>query len=314
MKKNYFIAIASLLTLAMQAQKIEFTAPEAYPEGIAYDAKAKTYYVSSARLGTIGKVSPEGIYKEIYTSPDLKSSYGLKLHPDGKRLFVCISDANHSKFSSLDTYRVMARLISIDLQTGKKSTDVDLSKLIPGKHFANDIAFDGAGNAYVTDSYANAVYKVEGNKASVFCKSTLFVTQGTGLNGIVWSPDGYLIVASSGKGSLFKIDMKNPEAVEKIKVDQFFPGADGLAWQGKELVLVQNGGVNKIFKLSSQDGWKTAKPVAATLSSALFAFPSTAAVDGDKVWIMNAKFHELTEKNNVPSKDFKIQQAVFKSL
>ena len=296
-------------------KKIQFEAGELYPEGVAYDAKGKAFYVSSARLGTIGKVTAAGNYTTLYTDKGLKSSYGMKVHPDGKRLFVCISDANYSKFSEPATYRVMARLISIDLKTGRKLSDVDLSKLVPGRHFANDVAFDKEGSAYVTDSFSNVIYKVApDNKASVFAKSGLFKTEGAGLNGIVVHPNGYLLVASSGKGSVFKISLKNPEDIQLVKVPQFFPGADGLALEGNHLVLVQNGGVNKIFKLESTDDFATAKPIAATAPPQLFGFPSTATVEGMTVWVIDAKFNQLKEKNSVPLEQFIVQEAVFKPL
>lgn len=302
--------------IASHGQKtVRFEAAELYPEGIAFDAKEKVFYVSSARLGTIGRVTADGKYKALYTDKGLKSSYGMKVHPDGKRLFACVADANYSKFSEPATYRSMARLISIDLKTGRKLSDVDLSQLVPGKHFANDLAFDKEGNAYVTDSFSNVVYKVAvDNKAAVFASSELFRTEGAGLNGIVVHPDGYLLVASSGRGCIFKIDMENPQDVQMVKVEQFFPGADGLLLEGSHLVLVQNGGVNKTFKLESTDDFKTARPVGATAASQLFGFPSTAALEGKTVWVIDAKFNHLKEKNSVPLKDFVITEAVFKPL
>ena len=75
----------------------------------------------------------------------------------------------------------MARLISIDVATGKKTRDLDLSKLVPGKHFPNDLTFDRDGNCFITDSYAHVIYKVTPDgKTSVFTKSDLFVTEGIG--------------------------------------------------------------------------------------------------------------------------------------
>jgi len=293
--------------------RIEFEAPESYPEGVAYDKAANVFYVSSARTGTIGKVDRAGTYTVLLADAGLKSTYGLKVHPDGKRLFAAVGDANYSKYSTPDTKKKMARLITVDLKTGKKLTDTDLSRLIPGEHFPNDIAFDAKGNAYITDSFANAVYKVEtAGKATVFCRSDLFKTAGVGLNGIVFNPAGFFIVNSSGKGELFKIDAATGQNVSKIMVDQFFPGADGMLLNDNNTVtMVQNGGVNKIFKIKTADNWATAKPVEATSYEARFAYPSTAAMAGNETWIMNANFNELTEGNNVPSKKFALQQAVF---
>ncbi|RYZ46770.1 MAG: gluconolaconase [Sphingobacteriales bacterium] len=292
--------------------RIEFMAPESYPEGIAFDSLSNMYYVSSARLGTVGKVTPEGVYSLLYSDSNPRSTYGVKVHPDGKRIFVCVSDANYSKFTSAATRKKLARLISIDKATGKKIDDIDLSQAAPGEHFANDIAFDTSGNIYVTDSFANVIYKVskDGN-VSVFADSPMFKTKGVGLNGIVYHPGGYLLTVSSGTGAIYKIEIANPKNVQKVKTDQFFMNGDGLLLDGLELVLVQNGGSDKIYRLSSGDNWQSAKLAATTSLNDRFTYPSTATKAGDKVWVMNAKFPELVDSTSVPSQKFTIQHARF---
>lgn len=291
--------------------RIEFNAPEAYPEGIEYDSNSDVYFVSSARLGSIGKVTPAGVYSTLINDPTFKSSYGLKVHPDGKRLFACIGDANYSKFTSLDTRKKMARLIGIDIVTGKKTDDIDLAGLVPGEHFANDLTFDSQQNAYVTDSFSNVIYKVTpSGKASVFADSPLFKTKGIGLNGIVYHPSGYLLTVSSGTGALYKIDLNNPKNVVKVSTEQFFINGDGLLLtDNNKLVVVQNGGSDKIYELTSEDNWSSAKLSASTLAADRFTYPSTATRAKDKVWVMNAKFSELTDSTSVPSKKFAIQHA-----
>lgn len=291
--------------------RIEFNAPESYPEGIAYDSISNVYFVSSARLGSIGKVTPGGVYSLLLNDPSFKSSYGVKVHPDGKRLFVCISDANYSKFTSTDTRKKMARLVGINMVTGKITDDIDLSKLVPGNHFANDLTFDSQQNAYVTDSFSNVIYKVTpGGQASVFADSPMFKTEGVGLNGIVFHPSGYLLTVSSGTGAVYKIDLKNPKSISKVATEQFFINGDGLLLTGiNKLVLVQNGGSDKIYELTSEDNFVSAKMSASTLVADRFTYPSTATMANDKVWIMNAKFSELTDSTTVPSKRFEIQHA-----
>lgn len=313
------ISAIAIITAAMAIaplQKIEFEAPESYPEGVAYCPKNNTYYVSSARLGTIGAVSPEGNYKAFYQSPELKSSYGLKIHPDHKRVFACIGDANYSKFTSPDTKKKMARLIAIDIKSGKKVLDVDLSGLVPGNHFANDLTFDKKGNAYITDSFANVIYKVAlDGKASVFAKSALFKTEGVGLNGIAWNPGNFLLVASSGTGSIYKVDLGNPANVQRVELPQFIMNVDGLLLTTPNvLTVVQNGGSNRVYELESNDNWKSARIKSATGLEDRFAFPSTATANGKDIWVMNAKFNELNDSTAVPSKKFVIQKADFKMI
>lgn len=317
MKSFYLFFVTTFLAYGQQpTQRIEFEAPGSYPEGIAYSKATNLYYVSSARLGTVGSVTPDGKYSELLSDKTLKSTYGLKVHPDGKRLFVCAGDANYSIYSTPATKKKEARLISIDLKSGRKLADIDLSGLIPGEHFPNDLTFDDRGNIYVTDSYASAVYKVDASgKASVFAKGKLLESAGMGPNGIVCHPTGYLIVANNGKGCLVKIPLSNPSQAVKVNIDRFFPGADGMLLNDNNtLTLVQNGGVNKIFRIQTMDDWSSGKVVESTLSEDRFAYPSTATLSGNDTWVMNANFSELSEGNNVPSKKFTIQKAVFRPV
>jgi sugar lactone lactonase YvrE len=296
--------------------RINFSAEDNYPEGIAYDSTRNVYYVSSARLGSIGKVTPNGVYSVLYTDNTLKSSYGMKIHPDGKRLFVCVGDANYSKFTSPDTRTKIARLLIIDLATGKKMSDIDLSGLKPGKHFPNDLTFDDSGNAYITDSFAHAIYKVNGNgQASVFASDPKFITEGIGINGIVYHKGGFLLVDNSATGLIYKVSISNPQDVQKIMADQYFLGADGLLLNSSDkLTVVVNGGNDKIFQLESTDNWKSAKLAATTLIADRFTYPATATLNRSEVWVMNARFNELLDSNAVPAKNFAIQHAVFKPI
>ena len=291
--------------------RIEFNAPGTYPEGIAYDSISNVYFISSARLGSIGKVTPAGLYTVLIDDPKFKSSYGLKVHPDGKQLFACVADANYSVYTSPDTRKKMSRLVVIDIASGKKISDIDLSTLVKGDHFANDLTFDNNKNAYVTDSFANVIYKVTPDgKASVFADSPLFKTKGVGLNGIVYHPSGYLLSVSSGTGAIYKISMANPSQVSKVKTEQFFLNGDGLVLKdNKDLIVVQNGGSDKIYNLTSDDNWATAKLSASTLVADRFTYPSTAVKANDKIWVMNANFSELVDSTSVPSQKFTIQHA-----
>ncbi|RYZ25245.1 MAG: gluconolaconase, partial [Sphingobacteriales bacterium] len=273
------------------SERNQFDAPDSYPEGVTFDKVRQVYYVSSARNGAVGKVTPGGQYTVLYADSSLKSSYGMHLHPDGRRLFVCVSDANYSRLSTAETKKKMIRLISIDVMTGKKEDDIDLSKLVPGKHFGNDLTFDDKGNIYITDSYANVIYRVGADKkASVFANSEKFKTEGVGLNGIVYHPGGFLLTASSNKGQIYKVNINNPAQVEKVMTDQYFMGGDGLLLDdSSQLVIVVNGGTDKIFRLASDDNWKSAYLTGTTLAADRFTYPSTATMNGKDVWVMNAR-------------------------
>lgn len=308
----YFLLLLMATGATTEGEKVVFKAPLLYPEGIAYDAQKKLFFVSSVRWGTIGSVDADGNYKELLKDPALKSSYGLKVDARNNRLLVCLSDANYSKYSTPATFKKMARLIGVDLTSGKKTMDVNLA-MDAGKHFANDLAMDDKGTVYVTDSYAPNVYKIESSgKATLFATSDWFKSEDVGLNGILYHPQGYLIVDHNTNGALYKIDVKDPKNITQVKIKGLFPGADGMVWQSPTtLALVQNKGVNKIFQLTSNDNWATAEVIGATAALDNFQHPTTAAVQDGRVWVLNSKMNELQDSSITPSKEFSIQMAKF---
>ena len=310
------IIFPMLLSIACHTtaqQKIEFTAPGVYPEGIAYNPAQQVFYVSGVRIPSIGKVDKSGRYTQLFMDSTLRSIYGMKLDAAGKKLWFCASDGNYSKFKSDATFKRMMRLVAIDINTGKKTNDIDLTALSIGEHFANDLTFDDKGNIYITDSYSPNIYKVDAaGRASLFANSPLFYAAGIGLNGLVYHPSGYLLAVNSGAGCLLKIPASNPTDITRVKIPQFFPGGDGMLLNDNNTVtLVQNQSVNKIFQITTADEWKTAKVTMATPADALFAQPSTATFAGRDTWIMNSKLNELADSMHIPSDRFSIQLANF---
>jgi hypothetical protein len=84
----------------------------------------------------------------------------------------------------------------------------------------NDVVADNAGNAYLTNSYGDFIWKVrmEGI-ATVFAKNSIFLSQLVvvnssvawwGLNGLVYHTEGtYLLVVQSYSGAMFKGDLES---------------------------------------------------------------------------------------------------------
>jgi sugar lactone lactonase YvrE len=300
-----------------QTQRITFKVPKLYPEGLAFDAATKSFYVSSVKTVTIGKVDQNGNYSQFYADKDLISSFGMKVDAKNNRLLICLSDPNenYSIYSSPATFKKMARVIAIDLKTAKRVMDVDLSGLYQGEHFINDLVMDKEGNLYLTDSFSPVVYKVDQNgKPSIFAQNELFRSLDIGLNGIAYDPSGNLFVVNNSNGSIIRISLADPKKIDLVKTDTFFSGADGLLFERGELILVQNKGTNKVFRLSSSDNWKTARISSATTGEDRFAQPSTLVADKGQIWVLNSKLNELANPALVPSKEFSVQLAVFKPV
>ncbi len=324
MKQKRQIILFLIVTLFIQhisfaqTPRINFGMPGIYPEGVAYSDKTKLFYVSSVTTGTIGTVTPTGEYKEWFIDTSLKSTFGIKVDEKNNCLWFCASNPNekYSKYTDSSTLKKEARIICLDLSSGKKTADIDLSKVYDGKHFLNDITFDDNGNLYITDSYSPVIYKIDKNKtATVFATSPLFKGEDIGLNGIAWYKAGYLITVNNNTGAILKVDVNNPANITKVKIDNLFSGDDGIMFAaGNHLFIVQNKGVNKVSELVSADNWQSAKIVSATSSEDRFAQPSSIAMMNNKTYILNSKLNELMDPTVPKSKDFSIQMAVVKPL
>ncbi|XP_075642478.1 uncharacterized protein LOC142613851 [Castanea sativa] len=226
-------------------------------------------------------------------------SLGIVVDRQRNRLLVVSADVIGNKYGALAAY---------DLSTWQRLFLTHLSGPSDGKSFADDVAVDVEGNAYVTDAQGGKLWKVgvDGKFLSII-KSPLFTPKEwyknlVGLNGIVYHPDGYLIVIHTFSGNLFKIDLASGEEVKLVKV----VGGPLTFGDGLELVsptkLVVAGATARLVE--SSDGWETAS-VAATFSGPKHRLATSATVKDGKVYLS----HLLGM--GYPKKKHAIVEAVF---
>ena len=273
-------------------ERISFSAARQYPEGITYAPSLDKFLVSSITQGKIGTVDQNGRYADLITNDEaLISSIGMKVR-DGK-LYVCNGDQGVSTKSTPATTLKTAGLFVYDLATGTNLKRVDLAALLPGSnHYANDIAFDPQGNAYVTDSFAPVIYKVPADttKPSILVNSPLFAgTEGVNLNGIVYHPDKFLIVAKANEGSLYKVNLSAPTLPTQI-TGPALPSGDGMVLVDNDLYVVNNR--NRVSRVRSSDGWKTFTIVESD-STGYEQATTNVEVDGE-IYTLNARIGEVS--------------------
>ena len=156
------------------------------------------------------------------------------------------------------------------------------------KSFADDVAVDAEGNAYVTDCKASKIWKVgaDGKFLSII-RNPLFTPKEwyknlVGLNGIVYHPDGFLIVIHTFSGNLLKMDLAKGEEVKLIKVAGGpLSFGDGLELLSPTKLVVAGQGARLV---ESSDGWETASLVA-TFSGPKHRVTSAATVKDGKVYL-----------------------------
>ncbi|CAM8876503.1 unnamed protein product [Rhodiola kirilowii] len=239
---------------------IQFKSPNLYPEGIAYDPSAQHFLVGSLHSRSILSVSDAGVVETFLTDTTLplnSTILGLTVDVHYKRLLAVIhSPEPLPPFNALAAY---------DLRTRRRLYLAELDAEIDGiRQVANDVAADFSGNAFVTNSASNFIWKVNADgESSIFSKSPAFsshpVDQSTpyskcGLNGVVYNSKGYLLVAQSNTGKLFRVDAEDGTA-RTVILPKDLSLADGVAVRKDGVVLVVS--PNSAWFLTSHDSWMT---------------------------------------------------------
>lgn len=279
------------------------------PEGIEFNKNDNTFFLSSLNATPIIKVNLDGTFKPFTSGePYPMSTAGLQIDYKRNRLLA-------TGFNGMELYdndpktKGMSNLRSYNLKTGVMEKDINLSSLVPdaNAYFANDIAVDNEGNAYITDWYASVVYKVDlKGTPSVFWKNEIGIKSGS--NGIDFHPDGYLLVSLvsvNDKGlyadyGLVKIPISDPKAAKVVNFsNDGFTGFDGMVITSNRNVIgvTNNGktpGGNTLIELVGQNDWESAKVVN---SKTITASTTVAIAAGSKNYVINQDFTNSTPEN-----------------
>lgn len=246
------------------------------PEGIEFNKNDNTFLLSSLNAGPIIKVSPDGNYTAFSSGEKFPLSTA-GIHIDYKHNRLLAASFNGLEIMDTDPATKGVSFLRIyNLSTGVLEKQVNLSSLVPdaATYFANDVTVDEQGNAYVSDWYAQVIYKVTlDGKATVFWKNNTGIA--SGINGLDYHKDGYLLaslLSVNKKGvyidyALVKIPLNNPKSAKQVSIDDaHFRGFDGMIIDANnEVIGVTNNGKspggNLLAKLKSDDNWKSAKVI-----------------------------------------------------
>ena len=274
-----------------------------YPEGVA-SAPDGTLYVGSLGTGEVVRVAPGASKPEAFIGAgmDTYGAVGMLVDVAADTLWVCAIDLNN--------FMLPAQLKSHNLATGQETG----SYPIPGGGFCNDMAVDGSGNVYVTDSFLGVILRlpVGGADLAVWASDPIFAVPAGefGLNGIVW--DGTdLWAVNSFTTSLYHLAINgdgSSGAVTDIILDFPLLGPDGMkAIAPGELVVVDNGGtpvtsgVRHVI-VTNDTG------VAKTLRNGLDG-PTTGDIAFGDMWVAEGQFDHLFGTDpNPPDLPFKVKR------
>ncbi|MEZ4318509.1 MAG: hypothetical protein R3F61_13435 [Myxococcota bacterium] len=226
-----------------------------YPEGMAFRADERAFYVGSLGHGGITRVDADGTETLVFApDEDGWATLGLKIHPDTGDVLACaVRDPS--------TPDAVSELWVLDPATAA----VQAFPLAGAPANCNDVVAVG-DQVYLTDREAPRLHRVDlaTGTASVFLEHAELTPQIIGNNGIVHA-DGALLVGQYAPARLLRVPLDAPETVEEVvltgdSIGSLPNGADGITWQDDTLVIAAN---RRLARLTSDDGWQTAT-VAAT--------------------------------------------------
>lgn len=259
-------------------------AGNANPEGVTV-AKNGDVYVSTFAVtagGGPGKIfvfdSDGRLKRELQVAGSSNLLLGIAFHPRTNDLLV-VDFGN-------------AQVLGVDPQTGASS----VFATVTGPAGLNALAFDKAGNVYISDSFQGIVWRTgsAGGAAVAWVSDALLTTSGFppfGANGMDFNrKESALFVANTGNDQVIRIPVNAGAAGTPEVFVNSVNGADGLivdaqdnlwicANQSDEIVVVDKTG-RAIAKLGDFDGLRGGAPVG-------LLFPASLARSGDWIYVTN---------------------------
>ncbi|XP_008813377.1 uncharacterized protein LOC103724030 [Phoenix dactylifera] len=275
-----------------------------------WDALGRRFLVSTLFDGVVAEIPvPEAAEagpleeRTVVADGDVagNASLGIAVDRARRRLLVVYADARRFRFSAVAAY---------DLDSWDRLFLARLSGPGDEDSFADDVAVDEEGNAYVTDAKANKIWKVGLNgellsviRSEVFIQRKEWYYNFVGLNGIVYHPNGYLLVIHTASGYLFKMDPVKEE-VSVVKVAGSLLMGDGMDFLSPTKLVIAGSLSTKLVE--SSDDWKTAKVIEKYVGP-LHRIASSATVKDGKVYLNHLLGGGLAKTTHV------IAEAVFTS-
>uniref|UniRef100_A0A5B7BG74 SMP-30/Gluconolactonase/LRE-like region domain-containing protein n=1 Tax=Davidia involucrata TaxID=16924 RepID=A0A5B7BG74_DAVIN len=250
-------------TFARRPHIIDFRSPNLFPESFAWDPSGQHFVVGSLRHRTILSVSDAAVVDTFISDPSLP--------PNSTVLGVFVDSLHHRLLAAifsappLPTFNALA---AYDLRSRRRlflaplHDPTSTSTSASDRPLANDVAVDFSGNAYVTNSADNFIWKVnlEG-EASVFSRSPVFTSHPVdrdapysfcGINGIVYISKGYLLVVQTNTGKMFKVNAEDGTA-KTVLLNRDLPLADGVAVRSDGVIVVVS--QHKAYFVKSDNSW-----------------------------------------------------------
>ena len=260
----------------------------AYPEGVAYDARARVFYVAGSTTAFIARVDARTSRATVVKAPAVAAQIGdafpgvLGLHLDPRgRLWMAGGRTGKAFVVNPASGALIQTVTPPDAAQG----------------LINDIAF-AEGKAYLTDTLRPILWMADAGARVLaapqawlnFDGTALEYAPGANLNGIVATADGKTLIAGQmNKGLLFKIDIASRKVTPIDLKGQTVEGVDGLVLRGRTLYVIRQPAA-EIVTVALAPDLASGRVVSRKAVDGLL-WPATGALAGDELLVVNTQFN-----------------------
>jgi len=203
--------------------------PRLIPEGIAYDAEDKRFFIGSVAQHKIVAAHEKELSDFSSPTDRLDAVLGLTVDPTCRHLYAITTNGVEESAKKERRNAV----VQYDLKDGHLTDRF----AAPDAMQLNDLAVAQDGTLYVTDSETGSLFRKKPEEKAL----TKFGATGAlrGANGIALTPDGALYVTLST--GIARVDTTSGEPTRLPQQDTVVTGGiDGLYWHDGDLIGIQN--------------------------------------------------------------------------
>ena len=261
--------------------RVAFALPdrELIPEGIAYDARSRSFFVGSIARKAIYRVDAQGRMRRFSADSDaLDAVLGMAVDETARRLYAVSTSA----LTAAGRERLRNSIKVYDLDARRLLRTID----VPDARQLNDVAIGTGGMLLASDSAGGAVWRID---ADATVSALVPRDAARGANGIAITPRGDVAYLAAARRPLH-IDIATG-AITPLQP----PGGenaaaiDGLYWHEGALIAVQNlTNAGRIIRLVLAGDGRSITSVETLQSHHQRAFdePTTATITPDGLYVL----------------------------